>query len=162
MNVPTFQVLSKPTQAHGRFAYETGASSAQDGIIPAANAFEQASLVMGAPCLVSSIEALAIETGAAPVYLLGFDVVANDVNLQLIIAGAMGGARYTWGPMNPGATLVREAEEVFPSRTAPFYPALPLDRGLIIVASATPRLWTAPGAGQQYSVLVRGTTREGC
>ena len=161
MKFPTFQVLAKPTQAHGRFQYETGANSAQDGIIPSGLAFEQSSLVLGAPCLVSVVEAVAIETAGTAVYLLGFDIVANDVNLQLAIAGALGAARYTWGPMDPGATLVRTADEVFPSQAAPFYQAMPFDRGLLIVASSTPRIWTAPGAGQQYSVLVRGTTREG-
>ena len=155
-------MLNKPTQAYRRFQYETGQSTSSDGVIPAATAFEQSSFVSQSACLLSSIEAVAIETAGTAVYLLGFDVAANDANLQLAIGGALGAARFTWGPMDPGATLVRDASETFSSNQVPFFRGIPLDRGLLVVASATPRIWTAPGAGQTYALLVRGTTSEGC
>ena len=161
-------ILSKPTQAFGRFTYETGQSARKPSalgpvIIPFANAVEQTSQVMNGPGFVSSVEAVAASV-TAEVYLLGFDLPASSAIVQAIQAGSMGAARYTWGPMVPYGTMTREFQELFGHELAgaPLYQAAPFDQGLVVVVSTTPVVYTAPAADDKYKLVVRGTQNLGC
>lgn len=155
-------MISKPTQAFGRFEYQTGQVALRPGvtgqrIIPAANAFEQSSLVNQTPCFVSLIECVSDVLSVNDLYLLAFDLPATDAVTQAVIAGTMGAARSSYGPISPGGSMAREFSEVFPGAHAPFFVGLPFDLGVLVVASSTPRVFTAPGALDQYALLVRGT-----
>lgn len=160
-------MLSQPTQAFRRFFYETGRSSAAPSalgpvIIPTANVVESSSLVFSSPGFVTSLEAVAVSAGN--LYLLGFDLPANSAILNAITAGSMGAARYSWGPIPALGTLVREFQEMFPGEgaQAALYSGAPFDLGLVVVASSTPVIYTAPAVNDAYKLLVRGSLQIGC
>ena len=157
--------LAKPTQAFNRFQYQTGDQGGAAG--PAGSRltstdYEQSSLVSQIGCFVTSIELAVAETAVSDLYLLAWDVPGNDANLQLALGGQLAGARQTFGPIPPGGTMVREFGEMFPGVQSPLYVGSPFDFGVLLLASLTPRVFTAPGAVDAYCVTVRGTTKEGC
>ena len=128
-------VPSKPTQSCERFGYETG----QPGIAPltAPAAFEQVEQVLDRPGWIEIFEAT-IDLGAPPlVWLLVFDAQ----NAQVATARAF--ARYTYGPIVPGGTMVRAYEEWWMGaggRTD--FRGVPFDFGCVVFASTTPGLLT--------------------
>ena len=162
--IPMNMVLARPTQAFGRFQYETGKarqSSTGQMVIADADAFEASALVSGLPSFVSLLEAVARSTNNANLYVLAYDAPATAAVLQAILGGNGGAARQTFGPIAPGGVMVREFGEVFRGVASPFYTGMPFDSGVVLVASATPVIWTTPGIND-VKLLARGTTKEGC
>ncbi len=160
-------MLSQPTQANGRWQYETGTAAivpnATTGAptIPTQRAWdEDGALIYQGACYVSTLEVVTKESSAT-LYVLLYDVVASLANAQQALAGNLGAARYTYGPIAPGGFVVRDWPEVHPGRGGPFYTGTPFDRGVLMLLSTTPTLFTL-GVGSRAHVIARGTSADAC
>lgn len=154
------RAASKPTRHFpGRYLYETGLAKAvplpanaqgrQGQIIALANAIVAADAVAQGPSLLLCIDA--VVGGLAEgdeAWLLAWDLPGTEANVGGVLAGAMGVARYSWGPgvrtSGAGATgkawIYRD-----PSEWVRFcdehtgeqedLQAFPFDSGIIIAAS---------------------------
>lgn len=160
-------MLSKPTQANKRWQYETGTASTAPNAttgaptIPTQAAWDDdGAMIYQGACYVSTLE-VATKSTSATLYALLFDVSASVANALEGLAGNLGAARYTYGPIAPGGTMVREWRETFPGRGGPFYTGVPFDNGVLLLLSTTPVLFTA-GVGSFAHVVARGTASEPC
>ena len=157
--------IAKPTQAFRRTFYETGRDASTPNVggnlIASANAFEASSVVMSSPGFLVSLEA-AISSAAIAgnLYLLAYDLQPTTANVNAVVGGTAGAARYSWGPLTAGGTFAREFSEPFPPQAGgdervPFMTGAPFDQGCIIVASTTPVVFTAGAGASTYHLLAR-------
>lgn len=147
----------RPTQIDKLFFYETGRGEATSqsnlSVIPATAAWETTAKVAAMPCILTSVDAvLAATAPAATTYwILGYDVPANNANIDAMIANqSLGSARYTWGPFSvPGSTIVREPEQIIrvPNGCGGHddVKGFPFDNGVVILLSSTPNVLTIAG-----------------
>jgi hypothetical protein len=137
---------SNPLNACGRWQYETGGTAVAP---PPLVLFEATATLIEAPAWIEIIEATIDTAAAAPIYVL----VSDATNVQQAIARAA--ARYTYGPILPGGTMVRAYEEWWRGYDGrEDFRGCPFTNGAIVLASLTPRVFTAAGA--VMSIAARG------
>lgn len=168
-------LLRKPTQAVGRYTYETGlGKSTRIGgaeMVPAGSEWERTAAVAQTPCLLISMEIVIQPSEVSRVYwALAYDAQPSDELDTAYAANQLGAARYNWGPVSVGANgglILRDAGELWSVRT--ILPngecvdeeirGFPFDRGIYVVVSSSPRVPTAPGP--QFSVVARVQGNQG-
>lgn len=167
-------LLRKPTQAVGRYTYETGLGKATRiggaEMVPSGSEWETIAAVAQTPCLLISLEVVIQPSEAARVYwALAYDAQPSDEFDTAYNANQIGAARYNWGPVSVGANgglVLRDAGELWSVRTLVAGECIdeeirgfPFDRGIVVVVSSSPRVPTAPGP--QFSVVARVQGNQG-